>query len=162
MSAGGEKPHKTNAMRCVETAGVPFEIRQYDVSDGNFDGEAAAEKIGMNPEAVLKTLVLTGDKGSHLVCCIPVCEELDLKKVARASGNKRVEMLPLKELLPMTGYVRGGCSPIGMKKAFPTYIDETAQLSERIAVSAGVRGEQMVLAPEDLRRLASAEYADLI
>ena len=162
MNSEPEKFHKTNAMRAVENAGIPLETRQYDVSDGNFDGKAAAEKIGMNPESVLKTLVLTGDHGSHLVCCIPVTDELDLKKAARASGNKRVEMLPLRELLPLTGYVRGGCSPIGMKKAFPTYVDETAQLSEKVAVSAGQRGEQIVLSPDDLIRLANAGYADLI
>ena len=159
---GEDKLHKTNVMRCLETAGIPFETRRYDVSDENFDGKLAAAKIGMDPEAVFKTLVLMGDKGSHLVCCIPVSEELDMKKAARASGNRRAELLPLKELLPLTGYVRGGCSPIGMKKSFPTYVDETAQLCEKIAVSAGMRGEQVVLCPDDLIRLIGAQYADLI
>ena len=157
-----DKLHKTNALRAVESAGIAYETRQYDVSDGNFDGLEAARKIGLDPETVFKTLVLSGDKGSNLVCCIPVSEEVDMKKAARASGNKRVEMLPLKELLPLTGYVRGGCSPIGMKKAFPTFIDETAQLADKIAVSAGERGEQLVIAPDDLKNLIGAKYADLI
>ncbi len=152
----------TNAMRLAQAAGVPLETASYDVSDENYDGNLVAEKIGMKPETVFKTLVLKGDKTGYLVCCLPVCEELDLKKVARASRNKSVEMIAVKELLPLTGYVRGGCSPIGMKKAFPTYIDETAQLFDRIAVSAGMRGEQMILSPGDLLGLAGAEYADLI
>lgn len=152
----------TNAMRLAQAAGVPLETASYDVSDENYDGNLVAEKIGMKPETVFKTLVLKGDKTGYLVCCLPVCEELDLKKVARASQNKSVEMIAVKELLPLTGYVRGGCSPIGMKKAFPTYIDETAQLFDHIAISAGMRGEQMILNPADLLGLIGAEYADLI
>ena len=152
---------KTNVMRVLETNGIPFDTRYYEVDDGNFDGSLAAGKMGLDPDSVFKTLVCVGDKGAHLVCCIPVSQELDMKKAARAAGQKRVEMLPLKELLPLTGYVRGGCSPIGMKKPFPTWIDETAQLFDRIAVSAGKRGEQVLLSPDDLLRLIGAEYAAL-
>ena len=153
---------KTNVMRALETQGIPFSVMTYEVDENNFDGALVARKIGLDPDSVFKTLVCAGDKGSHVVCCIPVTQELDLKKAARAAGHKRVEMLPLKELLPLTGYVRGGCSPIGMKKPFPTYIDETAQLFDRVAVSAGKRGMQIVLAPDNLRRAAGAAFADLI
>ena len=157
-----QKTQKTNAVRIAQAAGVRLETAQYDVSDENFDGNLVAQKIGMAPESVFKTLVLRGDRTGYLVCCIPVCAELDLKKVARASANKSAEMIAVRELLPLTGYVRGGCSPVGMKKAFPTYVDETAQLCDKIAVSAGMRGEQMILRPDDLLGLAGAVYADLI
>ncbi len=156
------KMQKTNAMRAVESAGIPLHTLQYEVPEENFDGRLVAETLGLNPETVFKTLVLKGDKTGYLVCCIPVCEELDLKKVAKASGNKSVEMLPVRELLPLTGYVRGGCSPVGMKKLFPTYIDETAQLCDEIAVSAGLRGEQMLLPPDKLAEIVRGQYADLI
>ena len=153
---------KTNVMRMLEAQGIAFRWTTYEVDEENFDGKLIARKIGLDPDSVFKTLVCAGDKGSHIVCCIPVSQELDLKKAARAAGHKRVEMLPLKELLPLTGYVRGGCSPIGMKKPFPTYIDETAQLFDEIAVSAGRRGVQIILAPDDLRRAAGAAFADLV
>jgi Cys-tRNA(Pro)/Cys-tRNA(Cys) deacylase len=155
------KTQKTNAMRLVETAGIPFSTAQYDVSDDNFDGNLVAQKLHLAPETVFKTLVLKGDKTGYLVCCIPVCKELNLKKVARASGNKSAEMIAVRELLPLTGYVRGGCSPVGMKKLFPTFIDETAQLFDNISVSAGMRGEQIILPPDALRELVQAQYADL-
>ena len=157
-----ENRTKTNVMRIVETRGVNYRSMTYEVEEGQFDGNLVARKIGMDPDSVFKTLVCVDDKGGHIVCCIPVSQELDLKKAARASGYKRIEMLPLKELLPLTGYVRGGCSPIGMKKPFPTYIDETAQLFDEIAVSAGKRGEQVILAADDLCGLSDAKYADLI
>ena len=157
-----ENRTKTNVMRIVETRGVNYRSMTYEVEEGQFDGNLVARKIGMDPDSVFKTLVCVDDKGGHIVCCIPVSQELDLKKAARASGHKRIEMLPLRELLPLTGYVRGGCSPIGMKKPFPTYIDETAQLFDEIAVSAGKRGEQIILAADDLCGLADAKYADLI
>ena len=149
-------------MRVLDAQDIAYATASYEVDDSNFDGNLVARKIGLDPDSVFKTLVCVGDKGSHIVCCIPVTQELDLKKAARAAGQKRVEMLPLRELLPLTGYVRGGCSPIGMKKAFPTFIDETAQLFDRIAVSAGKRGEQIILAAEDLRRLIGGTFADLI
>ena len=153
--------NKTNVMRIAEAQGVPYRSMSYDVEDGNFDGNLTAQKLHLDPNSVFKTLVCVDDKGGHIVCCIPVSRELDLKKAARASGHKRVEMLPLKELLPLTGYLRGGCSPVGMKKLFPTYIDETAQLFDAISVSAGKRGEQIILASDDLCRMVGAVYADL-
>ncbi|HQJ46560.1 MAG TPA: Cys-tRNA(Pro) deacylase, partial [Ignavibacteriaceae bacterium] len=113
-------------------------------------------------ESVFKTLVCKGDKTGHIVFCIPVTLELDLKKAAHSSGNKKVEMIKLKDLFPLTGYVRGGCSPIGMKKYFPTLIDETAQLFEQIYVSAGARGTQLLISPDDLLKITNGSYADLI
>ena len=156
-----ESHTKTNVMRVLEAQGIAFRAMSYEVEEGQYDGNSVAHKLGLDPDSVFKTLVCVDDKGGHVVCCIPVTRELDLKKAARASGRKRVEMLPLKELLPLTGYVRGGCSPIGMKKLFPTYIDETAQLFEAISVSAGKRGEQVILSSDDLCALIGAQYADL-
>ena len=156
-----EAHNKTNVMRVLESQDIPFRAMSYEVEEGQYDGNLVARKLGLDPDSVFKTLVCVDDKGGHIVCCIPVTQELDLKKAARASGRKRVEMLPLKELLPLTGYVRGGCSPIGMKKPFPTYIDETAQLFDAISVSAGKRGEQVILSSDALRALIGAEYADL-
>ena len=118
--------------------------------------------LGFAPESVFKTLVAKGDKNGINVFVIPVAEELDLKKCAAVSGNKKVEMIKVSELLPLTGYIRGGCSPIGMKKKYPTFIDETAVLSERISISAGQRGVQVLISADDLRQYISAEYADLI
>lgn len=156
-----ESHTKTNVMRVLEAQGIAFRAMSYEVEEGQYDGNSVAHKLGLDPDSVFKTLVCVDDKGGHVVCCIPVTQELDLKKAARASGRKRVEMLPLKELLPLTGYMRGGCSPIGMKKPFPTYIDETAQLFEAISVSAGKRGEQVILSSGDLCGLIGAQYADL-
>jgi len=153
---------KTNAIRILESYKIRFEAISYNVDEDDLSGETVALKIGANPESVFKTLVCVGDKSGHIVFCIPVTQELNLKKAAGASKNKKVEMIKLKDLLPLTGYIRGGCSPIGMKKLLPTYIDETAQLFENIYVSAGVRGLQMKLFPEDLIKLIDAGYKDLI
>ena len=153
---------KTNAIRILELHKVKFDTINYVVDESDLSGETVALKVGVNPETVLKTLVCVGDKTGHVVFCIPVTQELNLKKAAAASGNKKVEMIKLKDLLPLTGYIRGGCSPIGMKKLFPTYIDETAQLFENICVSAGVRGTQMKLSADDLLKLVNGVYADLI
>ena len=155
------KAVKTNALRILETAKVPFEVRSYEVDEEHLDGVTAAAKLGLAPEMVYKTLVLSDAQNGHLVCVIPVERELDLKAVARAAGQKSVSMLPMKELLPLTGYVRGGCSPIGMKKAFPTFIQKEAEGLERMAVSAGARGLQVILSPGDLKRSAKAVYAEL-
>ena len=155
------KAVKTNVLRHLDAAKIAYETREYAVEDDNFDGKAVAAKVGLDPAMVYKTLVLTGDKGAHLVCVVPVERELDLKAVARAAGQKSVAMLPQKDLLPLTGYLRGGCSPIGMKKAFPTYLDESARDLPRISVSAGVRGCQVILAPEDLIRETGAVLAEL-
>lgn len=153
---------KTNAIRILELHKVKFDTINYVVDESDLSGETVALKVGVNPETVFKTLVCVGDKTGHVVFCIPVTQELNLKKAAAASGNKKVEMIKLKDLLPLTGYIRGGCSPIGMKKLFPTCIDETAQLFENICVSAGVRGTQMKLSADDLLKLVNGVYADLI
>ena len=155
------KAVKTNVLRHLDARKIPYETREYAVEDDNFDGKLVAGKTGLDPVMIYKTLVLTGDKQSHLVCVIPVEKELDLKAVARASGNKSVAMLPQKDLLPLTGYLRGGCSPIGMKKAFPTYIDSACRQQERISVSAGVRGCQVILPVEALIGCTGAVIADL-
>ncbi len=155
------KAVKTNVLRKLDAARIPYETKEYEVEDGQFDGTLVAAKIGLDPAMVYKTLVLCDDRSGHLVCVIPVGEELDLKAVARASGHKSVAMLPQKELLPLTGYLRGGCSPIGMKKAFPTFIDEACAAQPRLAVSAGVRGCQVILATEELIALTGATVAPL-
>jgi len=155
------KPIKTNVLRHLDAAKIPYETREYDVSDENYDGSLVAAKVGLPPEMIYKTLVLTGDKLRYLVCVVPADRELDLKAVARATGNKAVAMLPQKELLPLTGYLRGGCSPIGMKKAFPTFIQQDAQALTRISVSAGVRGCQVILSVEALVGCTKAAFADL-
>lgn len=152
---------KTNVMRLLDAAGIAYETREYPWDEGDLSGVHAAQAIGLPVEQVFKTLVARGDKTGVLVFCIPAAENLELRKAAAASGNKRVEMLPLKELTGLTGYVRGGCSPIGMKKKFPTCIDETAILFDEIAVSAGMRGEQIVLSPQALADYIGAQFADL-
>ena len=153
---------KTNAIRILESHKIKFDTVSYEVDEDDLSGETVAFKAGANPETVFKTLVCVGDKTGHIVFCIAVTQELNLKKAATASGNKKVEMIKLKDLLPLTGYIRGGCSPIGMKKIFSTYIDETAQLFENIFVSAGVRGIQVKLNPDDLIKIINGSYADLI
>lgn len=153
---------KTNAIRIVESNNFKFETISYEVVETDLTGETVAKKVGVDPDTVFKTLVCIGDKNLHFVFCIPVTTELNLKKAALASGNKKVEMIPVKELLPLTGYIRGGCSPVGMKKLFPTFIDETAQLYKNIFVSAGIRGTQMKLNPDDLLKLVNGVYTDLI
>ena len=155
------KAIKTNVLRHLDALKIPYETREYTVDDDNFDGKLVAEKVDLPAEMIYKTLVLVGDTLPHLVCVIPVERELDLKAVARAAGCKSVHMLPQKDLLPLTGYLRGGCSPIGMKKPFPTYIDETAQLYDEIGVSAGCRGCQVLLDPMRLADYVNATLCDL-
>ena len=156
-------PHipKTNAARLVEAAGIPFELVPYEVDESNLAADHVAEQLGEPIERVFKTLVLRGDRNGLFVCIMPGDMEVDLKVAARISGNKSCAMLHMKELLPETGYIRGGCSPIGMKKKYPTWIDETAVLCDKIYVSAGARGQQIILAPDDLAACVEAEYADL-
>lgn len=152
---------KTNAVRMVQQAKIPFMEAYYDYDEKDLSGIHAASAIGYPPEQVFKTLVAKGAKSGIHVFCIPVCCELDLKKAARFIGDKSVEMVAVKELLGLTGYIRGGCSPIGMKKKYPTVIDETCQLYEQIAVSAGERGHQIILPPDALIALTNAQIADL-
>ena len=149
-------------MRLLDKAGIPYESREYAYTEEDLSGVHAAAELGFPCEMVFKTLVLHGDKSGYFVCCIPVDREIDLKKAAHVSGNKKAEMLHVKELLPLTGYLRGGCSPIGMKKQFPTYIDASAEQQERISVSAGQRGVQILLAPRALAAHIRAEFAELI
>ncbi|MBR6521116.1 MAG: Cys-tRNA(Pro) deacylase [Oscillospiraceae bacterium] len=152
---------KTNVMRLLEQADIPFRTAEYEYDESDLSGNHAADVIGMPREQVFKTLVTRAGKGGIYVFCIPVCDELDLKKAAKACGEKSIEMLHVKELLNVTGYIRGGCSPIGMKKKFPTFIDETAILFDEIAVSAGMRGEQVILAPDALAGYIGAELTEL-
>ena len=153
---------KTNAVRLVQQAGIPCREEFYEFDENDLNGNHAAKAIGFPPEQVFKTLVVRGAKQGVMVFCIPVCCELDLKKAAKAAGDKSVEMLPVKDLLNVTGYLRGGCSPVGMKKKSPTYIDEVCLLFEEIAVSAGERGHQMILPPQELVRLVDAKLVDII
>ena len=153
---------KTNAVRLVQQAGIPCREEFYEFDENDLNGNHAAEAIGKPAEEVFKTLVARGERTGINVFCIPVCFELDLKKAAKAAGDKNMAMIPVKELLSLTGYIRGGCSPVGMKKKYPTFMDETAQLYDEIAVSAGARGHQMLLNPEELARLVAAKFVDLI
>ena len=155
------KAIKTNVLRHLDAAKIPYETREYDVSDENYDGKLIAQKVDLPMEMVYKTLVLTGDKTKYLVCVIPVEKELDLKAVARATGNKSVAMLPQKDLLPLTGYLRGGCSPIGMKKQLKTVFDATAEAQTTMLVSGGKIGTQIEIAPADLIAFVRGTTADL-
>lgn len=153
---------KTNAVRLVQQAGIACKEEFYEFDEKDLNGNHAAAAIGFPPERVFKTLVARGAKNGIMVFCIPVCCELDLKKAAKAAGDKSIELLPVKDLLSTTGYIRGGCSPVGMKKKFPTYFDEVCLLFEEIAVSAGERGHQMILPPEDLVQLVDGKLVDII
>lgn len=153
---------KTNAVRLVEQAGIPCRESFYEFDEKDLSGTHAADAIGMPQEQVFKTLVARGERTGIHVFCIPVCCALDLKKAARAAGDKNMEMVPVKDLLGLTGYIRGGCSPVGMKKKYPTYLDETCILWDEIAVSAGERGHQMILPPEKLAELIQAKLVDII
>ena len=152
---------KTNAMRLLDAAAINYGTAEYAYDESDLSGTHAAKEIGMPPEQVFKTLVTRGDKTGITVFCIPVCCELDLRKAAAVSSNKKLEMTHMKELLDLTGYLRGGCSPIGMKKPYPTYIDETAELFDKIAVSAGLRGQQIIIEPNDLIVYIKAQEADV-
>lgn len=153
---------KTNAARLLDRAKIGYELVPYEVDENDLAATHVAEQLGEPIEQVFKTLVLKGDRTGHLVCVIPGHCEVDLKKAARASGNKSVAMIPMKELLPTTGYIRGGCTPIGMKKRFPTFLHTTALDFSHIYISAGVRGLQLRIAPPDLVCFTEAEIIDLI
>lgn len=153
---------KTNVMRLLEAAGIDFEAREYAVDENDLSGESTAVKLGIPAERIFKTLVMRGEKNGIGVCCIPAHEELDLKKAARHFGEKKVEMLHVKDLLGATGYIRGGCSPVGMKKKYPTAIDETAVLFDKIFVSAGVRGMMLGVEPRALAEYVNAALVDVI
>jgi len=156
------KTKKTNVMRILDKKQIVYSTKAYDYDETDLSGVHAAAALGLNPEAVFKTLVAQGNKTGPVVFCIPCDKELDLKKAAQCSGNKNVHLLHVKELLALTGYIRGGCSPIGMKKQFPTYIDESAKQHDTISISAGMRGQQVLVAPDDAAAVTGAKFCALI
>jgi Cys-tRNA(Pro)/Cys-tRNA(Cys) deacylase len=153
--------NKTNVIRLLEANKITHDIKTYIVDEDDLSGTSVAQKIGAEEEIVFKTLVAEGDKTGIIVFCIPVNSELNLKKAASVSGNKKIELIPAKNLLAVTGYIRGGCSPIGMKKKYPTFIDETAQLFDKIYFSAGIRGMQVGVQPDALQMFISSILTDL-
>ena len=153
---------KTNAVRLVQQAKISCREGFYEYDENDLNGMHAAVALGFPPEQVYKTLVAKGSRTGINVFCIPVSCELDLKKAAKAAGDKDMALIPVKDLLGLTGYIRGGCSPVGMKKRYPTYFEESCQIYDEIAVSAGERGHQMILSPLDLVKLVNAELVDLI
>ena len=148
---------KTNAARLLDAAGISYSLVEYAVDEDHLEASHVAAELGEDIDRVFKTLVLRGDRSGPFVCVIPGSLELDLKVAARISGNKSCEMLHVRELLPLTGYIRGGCSPIGMKKLFPTFIHESALLYDSIYISAGVRGLQLCVSPRDLIKFVDAK-----
>lgn len=157
-----KKIEKTNAARLLDRAKIKYDLIPYTVDENDLAATHVAEELGEDIATVFKTLILRGDKTGHFVCVIPGDKEVDLKAAARISGNKKADLIPMKELLPTTGYIRGGCSPIGMKKPFPTFIHTSCADHEIIYISAGVRGLQIAIAPDDLIGFVGAEVADLI
>ena len=162
MSKKDKGAAKTNAVRLLEKAGVTFETKEYPVDEEHLDARHVADGVGEDISLVFKTLVLKGERTGLFVCVIPGAEEVDLKKPARAAGDKKAEMLPMKELLPATGYIRGGCSPVGMKKPLPTFFHVSALDHPKIYVSAGQRGMQLIIAPQDLINFVGGTAVDLI
>ena len=152
---------KTNAMRMLDGAKIAYQVLEYEVDENDLSGIHIAEQLGFPPEKMFKTLVARGDRTGPLVLCIPVAREIDLKKTAALTGNKKIEMIHVKDLLGLTGYIRGGCSPVGMKKKFPTWFDVSALEFEEITVSSGTRGAQLLLNREALIRFVQARTADL-
>lgn len=156
-----KKIEKTNAARLLDKAKITYNLITYEFDENDLAAQHVADSLGQDIAKVFKTLVLHGDKTGYIVCVIPGNMEVDLKALAKVSGNKKVEMIPMKDLLQVTGYIRGGCSPIGMKKRFPTYFHSTANDHEKIYVSAGVRGLQIQIAPSDLISFVQATVADV-
>ena len=156
-----KKIEKTNAARLLDKAGIKYNLIPYEVDENDLAVQHVADCLGQDIERVFKTLILHGDKAGYVVCVVPGDMEVDLKALAKASGNKKVEMIAMKELLSVTGYIRGGCSPIGMKKRFPTFFHSTATSFDRIYVSAGVRGLQLEINPADLIKFVSGTVADV-
>ena len=156
-----EKINKTNVARLLDKAKIAYQLVPYEVDENDLSATHVAEQLGEDIAQVFKTLILHGDKSGYFVCVIPGADEVDLKKAAKVSGNKKCEMIPVKELLPLTGYIRGGCSPIGMKKHFPTYIHETCIAFPYIYISAGIRGLQIKIAADDLIKETKAEICSL-
>lgn len=157
-----DKIQKTNAARLLDRAKIKYRLVPYEVDENNLAADHVAESLGEDIRCVFKTLVLKGERTGHFVCVVPGNCEVDLKKAARAAGDKKADLIPMKELLPLTGYIRGGCSPIGMKKPFPTFLHSTATDFPVIYVSAGQRGLQLEIAPADLIGYVGAEVTDLV
>lgn len=155
------KINKTNAARLLDKAGIRYELIPYEVDESDLSAIHVAASLGEDIEQVFKTLILHGDKNGYFVCVIPGEHEVDLKLAAKVSGNKKCDLIPVKELLPLTGYIRGGCSPIGMKKHFPTYIHHTCLQFPYIYISAGIRGLQIKIAPDDLIKETASEVCEL-
>lgn len=156
-----KQTHKTNAVRMVEAEGIPYNMYEYDAPEGFLDGVSVAKTLGQDPDQVFKTLVTVGASREYHVCVIPVAKELDLKKAAKHFGEKKIEMIPARDITKVTGYIKGGCSPVGMKKLYTTAIDESAVLFDEIMVSGGKVGLQMQLSVEGLKNIIGAEFADL-
>ena len=152
---------KTNAMRILDGLGIRYSVTGYDVDPDNLDALSAASKLGVSPEKIFKTIVMRSDKNLIFVFCVSAESEVNLKKARAVSGSKEIKPVKMDELLALTGYIRGGCSPIGMKKKYPLFIDETATLFDEIYVSAGVRGRQLILAPDDLAKASGGTFADV-
>ncbi|MDR1965680.1 MAG: Cys-tRNA(Pro) deacylase [Synergistaceae bacterium] len=161
MGGSGKPAKKTNAARRLDELGVEYELRCFDVDESDLSAERAADEIGMPREVVYKTLVARGDKTGVMEACIPSGRELDLKALAALSGNRSASLVPLKELTPLTGYVRGGCSPIGGKKPYPVFISSDALAHERIAINAGSRGMLFLMSPQDLVKATGAVAGDI-
>lgn len=153
---------KTNAMRILEQAGISYRSQEYEFDEEHLGGEHVAAQLGIDPDTCFKTLVARGDKKGIMVFCIPVNEELDLKKAAAAAKDKKIEMVHVKELLGLTGYIRGGCSPVGMKKKYPTYFEETALLFDEIYLSGGARGVQIIVEPQKLMDFLGATACEIV
>ena len=156
------KQNKTNAMRLLDRAGIPYEIMTYPYDENDLSGMKAADSLGLPPGKIFKTIVLHGNRTGYMAGCLPVDKEINLKALALLSGDKHVEMIPQKDLLSLTGYIRGGCSPLGMKKQLPSFIDERALSQEKIAVSAGKRGVQILLSPTDLIEYLQATVGSFV
>ena len=156
------KKVKTNALRMLDKAKIPYSIKEYEYDEEHLDGRHVASQVDMDPNAIFKTLVLHDHHNEHLVCCVPVLEEIDLKKLAKLAGRKSVEMIHQKDLLSVTGYMRGGCSPVGMKKQFPTYIDESILKVDAVAFSAGKRGYQMIVNVQQILTYLNVKVGDII
>ena len=157
-----KKIKKTNAARILDNLKISYEVKTYEVDEEDLSAVHVAETMGLDISTIFKTLVARGDKNGVIMAVINGADEVDLKSLAKASGNKSVEMVALKELQPLTGYIRGGCSPLGAKKTYPVYIDSKAMLQEKISISAGVRGEQLILSPADLVKAANATVAEIV
>ena len=156
------KKFKTNALRMLDKAKIPYSIKEYEYDEEHLDGRHVASQVDMDPNAIFKTLVLHDHHNEHLVCCVPVLEEIDLTKLAKLAGRKSVEMIHQKDLLSVTGYMRGGCSPVGMKKQFPTYIDESILKVDAVAFSAGKRGYQMIVNVQQILTYLNVKVGDII